>query len=1280
MSPKIEMVTYNTKIETKPVSIDPKKFQNLKNLNFAEHYPHEDLPIDILLSNYWTNYFITHEIIKTTEENIFALNTKFGYVLQGTNKHYGSNNPIMFTNSITQNLPNDTHNDDNPYELLKKLFQLESIGIDTTVSEYSEEELLALQRFKEYTYYNREEKRFYTSLLWKDPQVKIAGQKDNNLQRSFAVMKSHLRKLSPTHKQLVNDSIAELLQEGYIEKIPKHEINKKKCYYTEVIPLIKEKRTTTKCRLLFNLKSKLKHINTSINSFMLQGPPTIGNLAKIFLHFRLQQVALIADVQRMFYNVFLDRSNDDVDYQRFIWSSDNDTTPIHYRLITLCFGNVSSPFINGGVLQTMAELFQKEFPTAASILRKNTYCDDIAISLQTEKETTEAIQEIQGIFNMASMTPHKFLTNSQRVLEKIPHSLRAEETRLKVLGTLWNSTTDELIFDLTCFQNRPTKITMRSIASEAASLFDPHGIAIFITIRIKSLIQRLWTLRYVWEDELKNEELKEYEEWKQSIKDIKQIKMQRVITPPGEILHQYIAIFCDASEISFAALAYIVTFTKEKSRSSLIFCKNRLAPLSLKKSTETDTDTEIKKLSIVRLELLAALLGARLSSFLRETFPHIKEHVLFSDSLINIYRIKYKNNKQYKIFTGSKLKEIHNLTSAENWRFVEGIQNPADIPTRIFKPQDVINNKNYWNGPDFLLDYSRKSWPKQTRYGLEKGLLNIETKERVPENKTTNSIFLTTISNQSEIHPLKFESWQKNVRIRAWIQRAILTFKNKKTKTQLRTKQIKKINSGYDVDKIKPLTLTEIRAAETYYFSHAQKNEYPDDFQSLKNKQPLQKTSKLRQISCYYDENDDVIKLHSRLVHHKYLTNITTNPIILPPKSDITRQYILYIHKRNFRMLPECVHAVIRQQFHLPRGRETIRNVLRKCTCCKNSRPLVPFMETVPLYPFEHQSTFHTVQLDFIGPYFCKHSNCNIKDCVHGNYNEKVFVLLYICLNTKFIGGEVLHNIDTHNVLMVIDNLSLKYGKPSIIQSDCALQFKSASTVLRQKLKTINWDKLRTDGSKKGIEWKLGIEKSSFGQGVIERHIRIIKNSFDKNMKSKKFTFSEFQNIINAACGNSNSRPLTIVREEGSDLFGGVAVTPHELVYGRPFENLYQNSAQEAKNNSYASYRRHRIAITNQNWKRFHNDYLLSLRLRPKWKQTHQKDITANQETAKPNQLVLVRDKNQLANTWKIARIDEAIKNRDGIVNRYKLTLPNGSKITRHQNNLSVFEYDCENV
>ena len=60
------------------------------------------------------------------------------------------------------------------------------------------------------------------------------------------------------------------------------------------------------------------------------------------------------------------------------------------------------------------------------------------------------------------------------------------------------------------------------------------------------------------------------------------------------------------------------------------------------------------------------------------------------------------NDKEFKTFVENRLREIRNNTDVENWSYCPTEFNPADLMTRVGITKNFIENKLWWEGPEFL--------------------------------------------------------------------------------------------------------------------------------------------------------------------------------------------------------------------------------------------------------------------------------------------------------------------------------------------------------------------------------------------------------------------------------------------------------------------------------------------------------------------------------------------------------------------------------------------------
>ena len=92
--------------------------------------------------------------------------------------------------------------------------------------------------------------------------------------------------------------------------------------------------------------------------------------------------------------------------------------------------------------------------------------------------------------------------------------------------------------------------------------------------------------------------------------------------------------------------------------------------------------TPIKQLTIPRLELQAAVLSAKVDAMLRKQLDiEITASYFWVDSELVLKYIK-NTNKRFHVFVGNRVSLILQLTKPEQWNFISGKNNPADIISR----------------------------------------------------------------------------------------------------------------------------------------------------------------------------------------------------------------------------------------------------------------------------------------------------------------------------------------------------------------------------------------------------------------------------------------------------------------------------------------------------------------------------------------------------------------------------------------------------------------------
>lgn len=147
--------------------------------------------------------------------------------------------------------------------------------------------------------------------------------------------------------------------------------------------------------------------------------------------------------------------------------------------------------------------------------------------------------------------------------------------------------------------------TKRSVLRSSARIFDPIGFLTPFTIRVKCIFQEMWRRGISWDEELPAELSEAWEQWCMELPQIYQIVIPRWygVDKRSEEQSQILHVFTDASEKAYGAVAYLQGQTVDgETVTRLVASKSRVAP--------------IKTITLPRLELMGALVGARMGNTL----------------------------------------------------------------------------------------------------------------------------------------------------------------------------------------------------------------------------------------------------------------------------------------------------------------------------------------------------------------------------------------------------------------------------------------------------------------------------------------------------------------------------------------------------------------------------------------------------------------------------------------------------------------------------------------
>ncbi|XP_055953025.1 uncharacterized protein LOC129988780 [Argiope bruennichi] len=575
-----------------------------------------DLPIEILIGAdfYWTIVH-TKSPIRLSATHVL-IPTVFGWILSGnrsfTTKAYSSVSSVLNISSETLVRDVDDH--------VRRFWDLETIGIKTMQDKgmtIRNSEILS----DFHNLFCKVDGRRVVKLPWK-PEVILSSNNYEIALKQFQILRNKLFTHSDL-RDIYTEQMQNYIDNQHVELADNSPCNESKLFY---LPhhIVKK---TKEWRIVFDASSHTPG-HPSLNDALEQGPNLLPEIFATLLRFRLHKFAITSDGRQAFLQLILDE--EDRNCTRFLWfRTEKDANgKIHllneiltYRFSRLPFGLTSSPFLLSATLRELANMHSDSYPTAAKHLENNIFMDDFVMGVDTAEQATTLYQEMQDLMTQIGLPLAKWSTNSknlQAIWELMDIIFKCNT---QVLEINWNTKEDVFHTDINeSVYQFAVPATKRLLLKIVSKLYDPLGLYVPAVVVGKILFQTTWLMGVQWDEILPPDIAASFNRWVSEISSLNKIHIPRWIGISATS-HMSIHVFCDASEKAYGAALYICFTELNETKVRLVCSRKRLSPL--------------KKVTLPRLVLLAALLGARLLHyFCKETGLDNQTSTLWSDSTV----------------------------------------------------------------------------------------------------------------------------------------------------------------------------------------------------------------------------------------------------------------------------------------------------------------------------------------------------------------------------------------------------------------------------------------------------------------------------------------------------------------------------------------------------------------------------------------------------------------------------------------------------------------------
>ncbi|XP_062698521.1 uncharacterized protein LOC134284163 [Aedes albopictus] len=1067
------------------------------------------------------------------------------------------------------------------HDMLRSHYTLEESVISVALLPESEEDKRAKAILNSTTV--RVGDRFETGLLWKEDKVRfpdsysMAAKRFRCLERRLAKDDQLRKKVS----ELINDYAAK----GYIHVATEAELRRfepNEVWYLPISVVVHPKKPG-KVRLVWDAAAAVNGV--SLNSQLLKGPDMLTPLPNVLAKFRERVVGFGGDIKEMYLQV---RVRDADKRARFVFRGSESEKMEVYIIDVTMFGATSSPCTAQYIKNRNAEEYAGQFPEAAEAIVENHYVDDYFDSTDTVEEAVKRAQEVKFVHSKGGFEIRNWVSNSGAFLEGIGERapdqsvqfLQNKESNLeRVLGIVWNPVSDEFTFlakfreDLAPYFSGERRPTKRVVMSSVMSLFDPLGMLATFVIHGKMMIQDLWRSGSDWDQPIDDESCEKWNRWIARLPEIENVKIPRFYFQGSRSVDYntvQLHVLVDASQDAYGAAAYFRVLTGNGPLCALVMARSKVAPL--------------KMMSIPRLELQAAVIGARLLQTVVEAHSlEIKQRFIWSDSRTVVSWI-HSEQRRYKPFVAFRIGEILSLTKHSEWRWISTKNNIADDLTKWKSGSSLDSNGPWFRGPRFLYQPEQR-WMKQE-----------VVEPNTPEEVRACHLFHDLSAEEPMVDVSRISRWKVLVRTVACVYRFKSNCDRKRKGLAIEAvpapprvrSAAKKAIPAITV----PLKREEYQRAETYLWRSAQADVYGEEIKTLaKNRevprgewQPIEKCSSLYNDSPFLDA-DGVLRMEGRAAQGSFLPFELRFPVILPKRHPTTRKLLEFYHQQAAHANAETVINDVRQRFRIPNLRAELKAVAKACVWCRTKKcaPKIPRMAPLPLARITPGwRPFSFTGVDYCGPV----------TVTVGRRSEKRWICLFTCMTTRAIHLEVAHSLTAQACLMAIRRFVCRRGKPVEFYSDNGTNFQGASKEIMWKIEG-DCEEAMTDAR---TRWNFNPPSAPHMGGVWERLVRSVKAALAVLNDGRRLTDEVLLTTLAEAEDLVNSRPLTY---SGLGPEASEALTPNHFVKGPEVavERVRKTDEGEALRDLY----KRSQALADRLWKRWVAEYVPAINQRTRW-------------------------------------------------------------------------------
>ena len=530
-----------------PAKRDWSDFEHLKDIQFISL----ESTVELIISSAHIDSLIAIESsIGRKEQGPKAIKTMFGWTVAGScGEKADSSASVALLSVEDRRLKED----------IQKIFNNDFPVIKDDEIQLSREARYALEQLEETIKWDSERKKYSVGLPYKQGREKAARILRSVDSRATAERRANSLKKSmekiPDKKTKGFSEMKKFLEKGRAEELTQEEDRRQR---EENLPI-----WYLPCHLVFQ-KNKWRFCHDGraptkgicLNELLIGDLNLMVPLMDPINNLRSHIYAFSVDIEAFFHNVIVDER--DKGAFRFLWWEDEEMRKlVDYVFLAYIFGSSSSPTVTSFVLKRHSENLEGiASKKVREIISKYFYVDDGTGGDDDLEKCKALCKELEEAMALGGFSLAKWIFSHPEMTEKKEEE-EEEEKEKRILGIVWNTKEDKLSVAIDEEKYKDQAITPRHVVQQQAALFDPLGIVAPFHLLGRQWTQKSMSGKWAWDIKTSEEVILGFNEWTESIKELKNLSIERSWNDPDTVGGQeQLHIFSDASATGYGAVIY----------------------------------------------------------------------------------------------------------------------------------------------------------------------------------------------------------------------------------------------------------------------------------------------------------------------------------------------------------------------------------------------------------------------------------------------------------------------------------------------------------------------------------------------------------------------------------------------------------------------------------------------------------------------------------------------------------------------------------------------------